>query len=44
VGDPSRIARDTGWRAEIPLEHTLADVLEEWRGRARDRDRTTPQT
>ena len=33
VGDPSRIARDTGWRAEIPLERTLADVLEEWRGR-----------
>ena len=32
VGDPSRLARDTGWRAEIPLEHTLADVLEEWRG------------
>ena len=34
VGDPSRIVRDTGWRAEIPLEQTLADVLEEWRGRA----------
>ena len=34
VGDPARIARDTGWRAAIPLERTLADVLEEWRGRA----------
>jgi len=34
VGDPTRIARDTGWRAEIPLECTLADVLEEWRARA----------
>ena len=34
VGDPARIARDTGWRASIPLERTLADVLEEWRGRA----------
>jgi GDP-4-dehydro-6-deoxy-D-mannose reductase len=33
VGDPSRIARDTGWRASVPLERTLADVLEEWRGR-----------
>jgi GDP-4-dehydro-6-deoxy-D-mannose reductase len=32
VGDPARIARDTGWRAEIPLERTLADVLDEWRG------------
>jgi GDP-4-dehydro-6-deoxy-D-mannose reductase len=33
VGDPSRIARDTGWRAATPLGQTLADVLEEWRGR-----------
>lgn len=33
VGDPSAIARDTGWSATIPLERTLADVLEEWRGR-----------
>ena len=31
VGDPSRLARDTGWRAEIPLERTLDDVLGEWR-------------
>jgi GDP-4-dehydro-6-deoxy-D-mannose reductase len=34
VGDPTRIERDTGWRAEIPFERTLDDVLEEWRGRA----------
>ena len=34
VGDPALIARDTGWRAEIPLETTLRDVLEEWRTRA----------
>jgi GDP-4-dehydro-6-deoxy-D-mannose reductase len=34
VGDPQRIARETGWHAEIPLERMLADVLEEWRGRA----------
>lgn len=33
VGDPSRIARETGWRTELPLERTLADVLEEWRAR-----------
>lgn len=32
VSDPSRIARDTGWRAEIPIDQTLADVLEGWRG------------
>lgn len=33
VGDPSRIARETGWRAEIPIERTLADLLEYWRRR-----------
>jgi GDP-4-dehydro-6-deoxy-D-mannose reductase len=31
VGDPSRISREVGWRAEIPIERTLADVMEEWR-------------
>jgi len=34
VGDPAKLARDTGWRPEIPLERTLDDVLEEWRRRA----------
>jgi len=33
VGDPALITRDTGWHAEIPLETTLRDVLEEWRAR-----------
>ncbi|HTR96258.1 MAG TPA: GDP-mannose 4,6-dehydratase [Candidatus Acidoferrales bacterium] len=33
VGDPSRVHAATGWRAEIPFERTLADVLEEWRTR-----------
>jgi GDP-4-dehydro-6-deoxy-D-mannose reductase len=33
VGDPACIVRDTGWRAEIPLERTLADVLDEWRSK-----------
>ena len=28
VGDPSRIAADTGWRAATPLDETLAAVLE----------------
>ena len=32
VGDPSAIERDTGWRAEIPLERTLDHVLGERRG------------
>jgi GDP-4-dehydro-6-deoxy-D-mannose reductase len=31
VGDPSRIARDTGWRAQIPIERTLEDLLDYWR-------------
>ncbi len=33
VGDPEAMARDTGWRATMPLDRTLADVLEDWRGR-----------
>ena len=31
VGDPSKIEAATGWRAEIPLEQTLSDLLEWWR-------------
>lgn len=31
LGDPSRIAAETGWRAEIPIEQTLGDVLAWWR-------------
>lgn len=34
LGDPSRIQRDLGWTATIPLERTLDDVLEYWRGQA----------
>jgi GDP-4-dehydro-6-deoxy-D-mannose reductase len=33
VGDPGRIRDELGWRAEIPLERTLDDLLEYWRGR-----------
>lgn len=33
VGDPAAIERDTGWRAEIQIERTIEEVLEEWRGR-----------
>jgi GDP-4-dehydro-6-deoxy-D-mannose reductase len=43
VGDPARIARDTGWRTGIPLERTLGDVLEEWRGRWAAPGRAGPQ-
>ena len=30
-GDPSRLSSATGWKPEIPLEQTLADVLAYWR-------------
>jgi GDP-4-dehydro-6-deoxy-D-mannose reductase len=33
LGDPTRIQREVGWTAEIPLERTLDDVLEYWRAR-----------
>jgi GDP-4-dehydro-6-deoxy-D-mannose reductase len=33
VGDPSRTAVETGWRASIPIEHTLKDLLDYWRSR-----------
>jgi len=36
VGDPAKLERDTGWRAEIPFERTLDEVLEAWRGRANE--------
>jgi GDP-4-dehydro-6-deoxy-D-mannose reductase len=32
-GDYQRLARDTGWKPEIPLDDTLADVLAFWRDR-----------
>lgn len=30
-GDNSKLVRDTGWKPEIALEQTLADLLEWWR-------------
>ena len=35
VGDPTRIRTELGWTAEIPLEKTLDDLLESWRGQSR---------
>lgn len=34
VGDPSAIERDSGWRARIPMDRTLDDLLAEWRERS----------
>ena len=33
LGDPARLRGELGWTAEIPLERTLDDLLEYWRGR-----------
>jgi GDP-4-dehydro-6-deoxy-D-mannose reductase len=30
-GDPTRLQHATGWKPEIPLDQTLADVLQYWR-------------
>jgi GDP-4-dehydro-6-deoxy-D-mannose reductase len=30
-GDRSRIERELGWKPEIPLDQTLADLLDYWR-------------
>lgn len=38
AGDPARLEAATGWRAEIPLEQTLADALDEARRRAAEED------
>ena len=33
LGDPSKIERAVGWKAEMPFEQTLSDLLEYWRTR-----------
>ncbi len=38
VGSHDRLTRDTGWRPEIPIERTLADLLEYWRHAAAQAD------
>jgi GDP-4-dehydro-6-deoxy-D-mannose reductase len=34
IGSPQRIQEELSWRAEIPLERTLDDLLEYWRARS----------
>jgi GDP-4-dehydro-6-deoxy-D-mannose reductase len=33
VGDPSKLRADTGWEPRVPLEQSLADLLDDWRRR-----------
>jgi GDP-4-dehydro-6-deoxy-D-mannose reductase len=33
LGDPARISAEVGWHATIPIEDTLADLLDYWRNR-----------
>ena len=33
LGSHARLTADTGWRPEIPIERTLSDLLDHWRGR-----------
>lgn len=34
LGDPGRIERELGWRADIPVERTIDDLLAFWRDRS----------
>lgn len=35
LGDASKARRELGWEAQIPLERTLADLLQDWRDAVR---------
>jgi GDP-4-dehydro-6-deoxy-D-mannose reductase len=34
LGDAGRLRALTGWKPQVPLEQSLADVLADWRSRA----------
>jgi len=34
-GDPGKVHKATGWKAEIPFEQTLTELLDYWRQRTR---------
>lgn len=31
IGDVTKLKKDTGWKQDIPMERTIADMLEYWR-------------
>ena len=33
VGDVTKLKRDTGWRQDIPMKQTIADMLDYWRSK-----------
>ena len=33
VGDVTKLKRDTGWTQKVPMEQTVADMLEYWRNK-----------
>jgi GDP-4-dehydro-6-deoxy-D-mannose reductase len=35
LGDPSRLREELGWAATVPLEDTVSDILDYWRGEIR---------
>ena len=37
--NPSKIKRLSGWRAQIPIEKTLHDILNEWRKQVRSKSK-----
>jgi GDP-4-dehydro-6-deoxy-D-mannose reductase len=36
LGNPTRIHEEVGWAPTIPIERTMADLLDYWRGRVRE--------
>ncbi len=39
VGDPQKMERELGWRAQIPIERSLLDLLNDWRKKIKQEER-----